>query len=66
MAGVESASWKAVSVFLYSGVFYQCHLKLMWKLRSIGYRGHGIITLWIRIDVKTLRTVGLNIDLENH
>ena len=28
------------TVFQYSGACYQCHLKLIWKPRSIGYRGH--------------------------
>ena len=31
------------TVFPYSGEFYQCHINLIRKPRSIGYRGHGII-----------------------
>ena len=52
------------SVFLCQFVLFgQCHLKQIWKPRSIGYRGHAIIkllSLLICIVVITWRTVGLN------
>ena len=41
--GPSSFGKRKVSVFQYSGAFYQCHINLIWKPRSIGYRGHGII-----------------------
>ena len=34
---------KARGVSLYILLLGQCHLKLIWKPRSRGYRGHGII-----------------------